>query len=406
MVSASVANCLSILSSLSPSFFVEEGTPIGEVWKHHNLRTAYVAQHSFYHIEQHLEQSPVDYIKWRFANSVDKEDFTRSHLKLSEDEEEVAVEKKPGDVDEVIGRRKNGRTMEYECTFIGQSAKDDNKYIPLEEMVEMGLSKLVAQCDNRIAAMVAGLDIRPLITREIQTHLDDFNLDAEFGTHGKIRQLSGGQKVGLSLSSSPPSLWPHLTAPHRTAPQVKLVLAAAMWNKPHILFLDEPTNYLDREALAALTDAIKSFTGGVVIISHNSEFVQTLCTEYWEVKDGRCHVVGDGSDEDAEDGKEMKAKKGSSRKIRSKIAGEGDVEPSSWTGPSTAGSVDSVGNLNSTKTAMKEILKNPKTLEPLSKTEIRKLTKCALAAGVPLKEYVSKITKTSPEWKWLSSSIK
>ena len=116
-------------------------------------------------------------------------------------------------------------------------------------------------------------------------------------------------------------------------------------------------------------------------------------------------VIGDGSDEDA-DGKESKAKKGSTRKIRSKIAGEGDVEPSSWTGPSTAGSVDSVGNLNSTKTSVKEILKNPKTLEPLTKVEIRKLTKCALAAGVPLKEYVSKINKTSPEWKWLSSTIK
>jgi elongation factor 3 len=190
---------------------------------------------------------------------------------------------------------------------------------------------------------------------------------------------------------------------------VKLVLAAAMWNKPHILFLDEPTNYLDREALAALTDAIKSFTGGVVIISHNSEFVQTLCTEYWEVKEGRCHVVGDGSDEDPESGgATSKSKKGSSstRKIRSKIAGDGEGDVSSWSGPSTAGTVDSVGNLNTTKTAMKEILKNPKTLEPLSKTEIRKLTKCALAAGVSLKEYVSKINKTSPEWKWLSSSIK
>jgi ABC-type multidrug transport system fused ATPase/permease subunit len=30
---------------------------------------------------------------------------------------------------------------------------------------------------------------------------------------------------------------------------VKLVLAAAMWNKPHVIILDEPTNYLDREAL-------------------------------------------------------------------------------------------------------------------------------------------------------------
>ena len=49
----------------------------------------------------------------------------------------------------------------------------------------------------------------------------------EFGTHGTIRRLSGGQKV-------------------------KLVLACAMWNRPHVLILDEPTNYLDREALGAL----------------------------------------------------------------------------------------------------------------------------------------------------------
>lgn len=182
-----------------------------------------------------------------------------------------------------------------------------------------------------------------------------------------------------------------------------------MWNKPHILVLDEPTNYLDREALAALTEAIKTYSGGVIIISHNNEFVQTLCTEFWEVSNGVCRVEGDddnNGDDDVNDLKGGKAKK-ASRKIRSKIAGEEtDETTTTWTGPSTAGSVDSVGNLNSTKMTTKEILKNPKTLEPLTKVEIRKLTKCALAAGVPLKEYVSKINKNSPEWKWLSSSIK
>ena len=33
--------------------------------------------------------------------------------------------------------------------------------------------------------------------------------------------------------------------------QVKVVLAAAMWNTPHIVILDEPTNYLDRDSLGA-----------------------------------------------------------------------------------------------------------------------------------------------------------
>lgn len=75
---------------------------------------------------------------------------------------------------------------------------------------------------------------RQLTTKEVQSHLNDFGLDQEFGTYGKIAGLSGGQKV-------------------------KLVLAAAMWNCPHLLVLDEPTNFLDREALGAFATAIKEF---------------------------------------------------------------------------------------------------------------------------------------------------
>merc|ERR1712193_459412 len=52
------------------------------------------------------------------------------------------------------------------------------------------------------------------------------------GSHTQINQLSGGMKV-------------------------KVVLAAAMWQNPHVLILDEPTNYLDREGLGALVLAIK-----------------------------------------------------------------------------------------------------------------------------------------------------
>merc|ERR1719392_353099 len=42
-----------------------------------------------------------------------------------------------------------------------------------------------------------------------------------------------------------------------------------MWQNPHVLILDEPTNYLDREGLGALVLAIKDYKGGVLIISHN-----------------------------------------------------------------------------------------------------------------------------------------
>jgi elongation factor 3 len=84
--------------------------------------------------------------------------------------------------------------------------------------------------------------------------LGDCGLVAEFATHTRIGALSGGQKV-------------------------KVVLAAAMWNQPHILILDEPTNYLDRESLGALAGAIEDFQGGVVIISHNNEFVRSVVSQ-------------------------------------------------------------------------------------------------------------------------------
>jgi ATPase subunit of ABC transporter with duplicated ATPase domains len=51
--------------------------------------------------------------------------------------------------------------------------------------------------------------------------------------------------------------------------KVKVVLAAAMWQNPHMLVLDEPTNFLDRDSLGALADAIKEWGGGVVMISHS-----------------------------------------------------------------------------------------------------------------------------------------
>ena len=39
---------------------------------HHNLRIAYVSQHAFYHVEQHVENSPASYIQWRFKEGYDR----------------------------------------------------------------------------------------------------------------------------------------------------------------------------------------------------------------------------------------------------------------------------------------------------------------------------------------------
>ena len=59
----------------------------------------------------------------------------------------------------------------------------------------------------------------------------------------------------------------------------------------HVL-QDEPTNYLDRDALGALAEAIKDYGGGVIMISHSSEFTSALCPEKWNVADGRLAIEG------------------------------------------------------------------------------------------------------------------
>merc|ERR1712151_220421 len=62
---------------------------------------------------------------------------------------------------------------------------------------------------------------------------------------------------------------------------------------PHIIILDEPTNYLDRESLGALADAIKEYDGGIVIVSHNNEFCKACCPETWIVANHTLDVQGD-----------------------------------------------------------------------------------------------------------------
>lgn len=71
-----------------------------------------------------------------------------------------------------------------------------------------------------------------------------------------------------------------------------MVLGAGLWNLPHIVILDEPTNFLDRDSLGALATAIKEFKGGIFMISHNAEFYEALCPEKWILESGRLTVMG------------------------------------------------------------------------------------------------------------------
>lgn len=245
---------------------------VGRFYVHPNLRIAYVAQHAFSHVERHMEESPVAYLQWRFKDGFDKEKLESEAYRITPEEQE-AID--AFNLEGIWSRRMRAGKLEYEVKKKHVPEKD-NKYYTRDELMGMGFQHLLKQTDEKIAAKEAGLDLRPVTTSEIQKHLDAFGLPQEFGTYGKIRGLSGGQKV-------------------------KLVLAAAFWTVPHLVVLDEPTNFLDREALGALSTGLNQWGGAVIMISHNREFYSSVCKEEWHVADGAVKIEG------ASEEREMKA---------------------------------------------------------------------------------------------------
>ena len=244
----------------------------GTVWKHPNMRFAYVAQHAFHHLEDHYQKTPAEYILWRYSSGFDKELAYRNSNKITE--EDMKIIKKPIKlmvedggkmvektlvVERIVARRKKKSSYEYEIKW--ENLNDtNNHFLPREKLEELGFNKLINLCDEQENSRMS-IGSKPCTKRFVIEQLAELGLETEYAGHVQIGNLSGGQKV-------------------------KVVLAAAMWGKPHLIILDEPTNYLDRDSLAALADAIRSFEGGVVLISHNRDFVEHVCRTLWIMADG------------------------------------------------------------------------------------------------------------------------
>ena len=77
----------------------------------------------------------------------------------------------------------------------------------------------------------------------------------------QVRVLSGGEKVRCMLS--------------------KLMLSGAS-----VLLLDQPTNHLDLESVAALNNGLSDFGGNVLFTTHDHQLIQTVANRIIEFKDG------------------------------------------------------------------------------------------------------------------------
>ena len=75
-------------------------------------------------------------------------------------------------------------------------------------------------------------------------------------------------------------------APFSGGEKARLVLALLVYQRPNLLLLDEPTNHLDIEMRHALTVALQSFTGAMVVVSHDRHLLRAVCDQFILVNDG------------------------------------------------------------------------------------------------------------------------
>lgn len=105
----------------------------------------------------------------------------------------------------------------------------------------------------------------------VRSHLAGFGLEQEKALT-PIANLSGGEKA-------------------------RLLFAAMSRTSPQLLILDEPTNHLDMDARDALVEALNTYQGSVILITHDFNLIELVADDLWLVAKGRClPFAGDLSD--------------------------------------------------------------------------------------------------------------
>ena len=97
--------------------------------------------------------------------------------------------------------------------------------------------------------------------QEWRDHLGGYRFSGDFATQ-KVGPMSGGEKA-------------------------RLALALIAWKKPNLLVLDEPTNHLDMETREALTMALSTFEGSVLLVSHDRHLLRAVTDQLWLIHQGK-----------------------------------------------------------------------------------------------------------------------
>ena len=122
-------------------------------------------------------------------------------------------------------------------------------------------------------------------------HLRRIALEADPQTREQdLRNFLGQFRFGAEMASSP-------VGPMSGGEKARCALALLAWSRPNLLLLDEPTNHLDMETREALTMALSSFGGALLLVSHDRHLLRATTDQLWLVHDGRVATFDGDLDE-------------------------------------------------------------------------------------------------------------
>ena len=125
----------------------------------------------------------------------------------------------------------------------------------VEEMNRFSHMTLLQYAEEYLSSGDASSLVIAKASGNVRQYLGAFGLGGSHATR-MIRGLSGGERM-------------------------RLCFATVLANAPHLLLLDESSNHLDMETLDSLSAALRAFTGAVVVVSHNQNFLSGFCNELW-----------------------------------------------------------------------------------------------------------------------------
>jgi len=107
----------------------------------------------------------------------------------------------------------------------------------------------------------------------------------------------------------------------------RLALAKLLLEPRNLLFLDEPTNHLDIPAAEILEEALVSFEGTVILVSHDRRFLETVATRIVSVRDGRVEIYQGGFYDYSSHVEQMAAEQAAKEKAKAEAQPKAKAEP-------------------------------------------------------------------------------